>query len=135
MICPRNLPGSPASRIFRPSSVSRSDATRWGGQNVFDVYTTFEGTALDESKWEIPPDAPRKGGWWMRKAVSLAINRTLIERVISRGQGVVSQGLKPPEQGPGLDQVPQAGQLEHQDFVRIHKAPRSTASMVCTRWR
>jgi len=24
-----------------------ADATRWGGQNVFDVYTTFEGTALD----------------------------------------------------------------------------------------
>lgn len=27
------------------------DATRWGGQNVFDVYTTFEGTALDGSKY------------------------------------------------------------------------------------
>jgi general secretion pathway protein G len=28
-----------------------ADATRWGGQNVFDVYTTFEGTALDGSKY------------------------------------------------------------------------------------
>jgi general secretion pathway protein G len=27
------------------------DASRWGGQNVFDVYTTFEGTALDGSKY------------------------------------------------------------------------------------
>ena len=27
------------------------DATRWGGQNVFDVYTTFDGTALDGSKY------------------------------------------------------------------------------------
>jgi general secretion pathway protein G len=27
------------------------DATRWGGQNVFDVHTTFEGTALDGSKY------------------------------------------------------------------------------------
>jgi general secretion pathway protein G len=27
------------------------DATRWGGQNVFDVYTTFEGTALDGTKY------------------------------------------------------------------------------------
>jgi general secretion pathway protein G len=27
------------------------DATRWGGQNVFDVYTTFQGTALDGSKY------------------------------------------------------------------------------------
>lgn len=27
------------------------DATRWGGQNVFDIYTTFEGTALDGTKY------------------------------------------------------------------------------------
>jgi general secretion pathway protein G len=27
------------------------DATRWGGQNVVDVYTTFEGTALDGTKY------------------------------------------------------------------------------------
>lgn len=27
------------------------DATRWGGQNVFDVYTTDEGTALDGTKY------------------------------------------------------------------------------------
>ena len=27
------------------------DATRWGGQNVFDVYTTFEGTGLDGTKY------------------------------------------------------------------------------------
>lgn len=26
-------------------------ATRWGGQNVFDVYTTSEGTALDGTKY------------------------------------------------------------------------------------
>jgi general secretion pathway protein G len=25
----------------------KPDATNWGGQNVFDVYTTFNGTALD----------------------------------------------------------------------------------------
>lgn len=28
-----------------------ADATRWGGQNVFDVYTTFQGTALDGTKY------------------------------------------------------------------------------------
>lgn len=28
-----------------------SDATRWGGQNVFDVRTTFDGTALDGTKY------------------------------------------------------------------------------------
>ncbi|MEQ1912903.1 MAG: type II secretion system protein [Vicinamibacterales bacterium] len=27
------------------------NATRWGGQNVFDVYTKFEGTALDGTKY------------------------------------------------------------------------------------
>jgi len=27
------------------------DASRWGGQNVFDVYTTFDGTALDGTKY------------------------------------------------------------------------------------
>ena len=26
-------------------------ATRWGGQNVFDIYTKFEGTALDGTKY------------------------------------------------------------------------------------
>ncbi len=27
------------------------DATRWGGQNVFDVHTTFNGIAMDGSKY------------------------------------------------------------------------------------
>jgi general secretion pathway protein G len=27
------------------------DATRWGGQNVYDVYTTYAGTALDGSRY------------------------------------------------------------------------------------
>jgi general secretion pathway protein G len=27
------------------------NATRWGGQNVFDIYTKFEGTALDGTKY------------------------------------------------------------------------------------
>jgi general secretion pathway protein G len=30
----------------------KPDSTHWGGQNVFDVYTTFEGTALDGSKYK-----------------------------------------------------------------------------------
>ena len=29
----------------------RPDATSWGGQNVFDVYTKAEGTALDGTKY------------------------------------------------------------------------------------
>src|SRR3954463_16584014 len=29
----------------------KPDTTRWGGQNVFDVHTTFQGTALDGTKY------------------------------------------------------------------------------------
>ncbi len=29
----------------------KPDSTHWGGQNVFDVYTTFDATALDGSKY------------------------------------------------------------------------------------
>ena len=29
----------------------KPDSTRWGGQNVYDVYTTFDGTALDGTKY------------------------------------------------------------------------------------
>jgi len=30
----------------------KPDATRWGGQNVFDIYTKFDGTALDGTKFK-----------------------------------------------------------------------------------
>jgi len=30
----------------------KPDSTRWGGQNVFDVYTTSQGTALDGTKYK-----------------------------------------------------------------------------------
>ena len=30
----------------------KPDSRTWGGQNVFDVYTTFEGTALDGTKYK-----------------------------------------------------------------------------------
>ena len=29
----------------------KPDSTHWGGQNVFDVYTTFDGKALDGTKY------------------------------------------------------------------------------------
>ncbi len=31
----------------------------------------FDGTKLDDTKWETPPDGPRHDGWWMAKAVTL----------------------------------------------------------------
>jgi general secretion pathway protein G len=30
----------------------KPDSTKWGGQNVFDVFTTFDGTALDGTKFK-----------------------------------------------------------------------------------
>jgi len=30
----------------------KPDSTRWGGQNVYDVFTTFDGTALDGTKYK-----------------------------------------------------------------------------------
>jgi general secretion pathway protein G len=30
----------------------KPDSTHWGGQNVFDLYTTFDGTALDGTKYK-----------------------------------------------------------------------------------
>jgi general secretion pathway protein G len=30
----------------------KPDSTHWGGQNIFDVFTTFDGTALDGTKYK-----------------------------------------------------------------------------------
>ena len=45
----------------------------------------FNGSTLDESKWETPPDGKRRDAWWMREAVSLdgkghLVMRTFKER-------------------------------------------------------
>jgi general secretion pathway protein G len=50
----RHIPIDPMTRSTEwgmRSYQDRPDATRWGGQNVFDVYTTFDGKALDGSKY------------------------------------------------------------------------------------
>jgi general secretion pathway protein G len=50
----RRIPTDPMTRSAdwgRRSYQDEPTATRWGGQNVFDVYTTFEGTALDGTKY------------------------------------------------------------------------------------
>jgi len=50
----RRIPVDPMTRTTdwgMRSYQDRPDSTKWGGQNVFDVYTTFEGTALDGSKY------------------------------------------------------------------------------------
>lgn len=50
----RRIPTDPMTNSTdwgRRSYQDEPDSTRWGGQNVFDVYTTFEGTALDGTKY------------------------------------------------------------------------------------
>jgi general secretion pathway protein G len=50
----RRIPTDPMTRTSEwglRSYQDRPDSTRWGGQNVFDVYTTFEGKALDGTKY------------------------------------------------------------------------------------
>lgn len=50
----RRVPLDPMTRTTewgRRSYQDAPDATAWGGQNVFDVYTTYDGTALDGTKY------------------------------------------------------------------------------------
>ncbi len=50
----RRIPIDPMTRSTEwglRSYQDKPDSTRWGGQNVFDVYTTFDGKALDGSKY------------------------------------------------------------------------------------
>jgi len=51
----RRIPVDPMTRGTEwgmRSYQDKPDATRWGGQNVFDVYTTFDGKALDGTKYK-----------------------------------------------------------------------------------
>jgi len=51
----RRIPIDPMTRSTEwgmRSSQDKPDSTHWGGQNVFDVFTTFEGTALDGTKYK-----------------------------------------------------------------------------------
>jgi general secretion pathway protein G len=50
----RKIPTDPMMRSTdwgMRSYQDRPDATKWGGENVFDVYTNFNGTALDGTKY------------------------------------------------------------------------------------
>lgn len=50
----RRIPTDPMTRSDEwglRSYQDKPDATRWGGQNVFDVYSRAEGTALDGTKY------------------------------------------------------------------------------------
>jgi len=45
----------------------------------------FDGTKLDETKWEVMPDAPRKGGYWSPKAVVLDGKGHLVISTLKEG--------------------------------------------------
>jgi len=50
----RKIPTDPMTRSDEwgmRSYQDKPDSTRWGGQNVFDVYTKFDGKALDGTKY------------------------------------------------------------------------------------
>jgi general secretion pathway protein G len=50
----RKIPVDPMTRGTEwglRSYQDKPDSTRWGGQNVFDVYTTFDGKGLDGTKY------------------------------------------------------------------------------------
>jgi len=50
----RRIPVDPMTRGTEwglRSYQDKPDSTKWGGQNVFDVFTTFDGTALDGTKY------------------------------------------------------------------------------------
>ena len=49
----------------------------------------FDGTKLDEGKWETPPDGPRHDGWWMRKAVSLDGRGHLVIETSREGDKII----------------------------------------------
>jgi len=51
----RRVPIDPMTRGIEwglRSYQDKPDSTRWGGQNVFDVHTTFDGVALDGTKYK-----------------------------------------------------------------------------------
>jgi general secretion pathway protein G len=50
----REIPVDPMTKSAEwglRSNQDDADSTSWGGQNVFDVYTKSEGTALDGTKY------------------------------------------------------------------------------------
>lgn len=49
----------------------------------------FQGRELDRTKWDVPPDAPRRDAWWMRKAISLDGKGNLVISTLKDGDRYV----------------------------------------------
>jgi beta-glucanase (GH16 family) len=56
-----------------------------GKQWKFVWHDEFDGSALDESKWETHPEGRRRDAWWMREAVSLDGKGHLVIRTFKQG--------------------------------------------------
>jgi beta-glucanase (GH16 family) len=54
----------------------------------------FQGRDLDSAKWEVPPDAPRKGGWWVRRAIRLDGNGNLAIKADRDGDKLISGAVR-----------------------------------------
>jgi beta-glucanase (GH16 family) len=49
----------------------------------------FDGDTLDATRWECPPDARRRDGWWMRKSVSLDGKGHLVMKTFREGDKLI----------------------------------------------
>jgi beta-glucanase (GH16 family) len=54
----------------------------------------FNETKLDESKWVVPPDAPHRDGWWMRKSISLDSKGHLVISTLKEGDRYIDGCVK-----------------------------------------
>ena len=70
-------PATLAEESLPPAPAGKAWKLAWSDE--------FNVAKLDESKWNVAPDGPRKGGWWMRKAVSLDGQGNLVIRTFHEG--------------------------------------------------
>ncbi len=52
-----------SSEVLPPAPAGKQWKLLW--------HDEFDGRQLDTTKWDVPPDAPRRDGWWMRKSIGL----------------------------------------------------------------
>lgn len=81
--CSRGLGGAPATQPASRPVVARPLPDAPPGKTWRLAWRDeFEGTALDEKKWEVPPDAKRRDGWWVRRAIALDGKGHLVMRTL-----------------------------------------------------
>ena len=71
----------PAETFLPPADKGRKWKLVW--------HDEFDGTRLDRTKWDVPPDHRRRDGWWMGKAVTLDGKGKLVMRTFRDGEKYV----------------------------------------------